>query len=772
MIAAEVMTATFDEAAAGDFLARWFAAVPPGALLEVRPLNKRGPRPVSQGWFADVQPAVAHVARAAANGDDVYLGALPRTTASGKESAVGARCFVWADVDYGTIGHAKPAAHATHDDALAALAVLPEPTLLVDTGGGLHAWWALAAEPSPEDWRAAMARIVAALHADANTCDPPRILRVPGTVNHKAGLERPVRLVSSGAVVASVAPFLALPAPAPAPARVAPAATSEGPQGGTASGGAMPGSGRPFDSANDIPVAEVLEWLGVVMHREGARTFCACPVHRGKNTGQMVVGGTVNVATCFGDCGGRHYSPVDLVAAARGIDPREAVNALAERFGFRGLAGPGPAKTSAPSNVVRIHDGTAVDYDADERAAIQGEAAAVGAAAAPGPPPTAVGAVWAPLDVGLLSTKPPARRWLLRHPSRDGAPCAPGAGDGMLPLGKVGLLSSEGGGGKTNALLGLAVAVATGRRWFDHFDVDHGARRGRVLLGLAQEDAEEIHRRLYTAAEAFKLTPAEREHVAAQIVALPLAGRPVALVQYGGYDGRTVVDSAELRELRSRLEGDAGPDGWSCVVLDPLARWAGVEVEADNSIATRFIQALETLTSVPGRPTVLVAHHSSKIARRTGSVDSRGVTALTDGVRWASTLRAERGDVFFVQSKSNYSIPMPDELALVRGPGGLLRVPNADEAGRREAAAEARELDRATERDRARDARRAVRLAEHVERVVAAATDQPQSGRELGDAAALCREDAVSAVNAAVAAGRLVAGNALRGHPRYTRAGA
>jgi hypothetical protein len=138
-----------------------------------------------------------------------------------------------------------------------------------------------------------------------------------------------------------------------------------------------------------------------------------------------------------------------------------------------------------------------------------------------------------------------------------------------------------------------------------------------------------------------------------------------------------------MLELRQRLASDAGPHGWTLLILDPLVRWAGPDVETDNAMATRFVQSLETLTNVPGRPFVLMNHHSSKEARRGGSVDSRGVTAITDNMRWTFEMRSEGGDVYVRQKKSNYSMPMLDELRLVREQGGLLRaLTNAELAER------------------------------------------------------------------------------------------
>jgi hypothetical protein len=304
-----------------------------------------------------------------------------------------------------------------------------------------------------------------------------------------------------------------------------------------------------------------------------------------------------------------------------------------------------------------------------------------------------IGALWRPVKLGYLVEPPPPRRWLLRHPTRDGGPCPAGHGDGLLPLGKVGVLSSAGGVGKTHLLLLLAVGIITGRPWLGHFHIGYDARGKRVFLGLAEEDDEEIHRRLYAVAEAYELTQAERDHVAERLVVLPLAGHPVALVGYE-HDGVTLTETPELASLRERLAADAGP-GWALVALDPLARWAGPDVEADNSVATRFLQAVERLATAPGDPTVIFAHHSSKVSRKEGGVDARGVTAITDGARWAGTLRVDGADVFFAQHKSNYSRPMIDDLRLIREEGGILRAaePAEDDARdqARSAARQARE---------------------------------------------------------------------------------
>lgn len=292
--------------------------------------------------------------------------------------------------------------------------------------------------------------------------------------------------------------------------------------------------------------------------------------------------------------------------------------------------------------------------------------------------------LWRPVELEVFITRPPARKWLLRHPTDDGPP---GTGDGLLPRGKVGVLTSAGGAGKTMVLVSLALSVVTGRPWLGHFEVDWQARAGKILLVLLEEDVEETERRLYNAAEAMGLDPGEHARAAEQIITLPMAGVAAPLVD------AEARETPHLTALRRKLTDEAGPNGWSLVVLDPLARLGAADSEGSNAAATRLVQALESLVDAPGRPGVLASHHSSKEARRTGKADARGVTGLTDAMRWHATLQADRGAVLLALEKSNYGVPMPEPLRLTRGQHGILRVPTTDELRGEQVAEEHRAVD-------------------------------------------------------------------------------
>lgn len=263
------------------------------------------------------------------------------------------------------------------------------------------------------------------------------------------------------------------------------------------------------------------------------------------------------------------------------------------------------------------------------------------------------GANWQTLsEAGVnFADYPPKRRWLLTH-----------SGEGALPLGKCGVLASRGGVGKTQALIQLALAVALGDErclWLDTFKVESP---GNVLLALGEEDPEEIQRRLYRAACAMGLDRDQRERASKVIVALPLAGIPVALTARDerGNTATTQILESLQRHLRDRQ--------WSLIILDPLSRFAGDDTEIDNAAATRFVQAVETLVKAPGSPTVLVSHHSGK-SDDDGGPKVRGSSAIEDGFRWVATMNGvsrtkESGEtvrgVRWTLRKTNYTRHIPD----------------------------------------------------------------------------------------------------------------
>jgi len=144
-------------------------------LIEFRTLGKV----VGSTWAKqrDAAQAIAKLATLG-HGVQVYFGANPRKRRGGKADDVGlARCL-FADFDGGTT---VEQARIRWSEAC-----IPEPTVIVITGGGVHAWWRLQ-EPM-EDlalWTQHQKALARRLGSDQSVTDAPRIMRLPGFVNWK-----------------------------------------------------------------------------------------------------------------------------------------------------------------------------------------------------------------------------------------------------------------------------------------------------------------------------------------------------------------------------------------------------------------------------------------------------------------------------------------------------------------------------------------------------------------------------------------------------------
>ena len=122
------------------------------------------------------------------DGEEVYVGAAPRYGSDGTKAGVLRTNALWTDLDFKD-GH-------TRESRLEQLRKLScPPALGVATGGGLQHYWLLARPAeSPEELERAelvMRRLAAAMDGDP-VHDRSRVMRVPGTFNHKYGEPRPV----------------------------------------------------------------------------------------------------------------------------------------------------------------------------------------------------------------------------------------------------------------------------------------------------------------------------------------------------------------------------------------------------------------------------------------------------------------------------------------------------------------------------------------------------------------------------------------------------
>lgn len=311
--------------------------------------------------------------------------------------------------------------------------------------------------------------------------------------------------------------------------------------------------------------------------------------------------------------------------------------------------------------------------------------------------------------VDFMGTSPPPRRVLLaRSVTRNGSEVAVDAGAAWMPAGRLCLLASPGGKGKTAVLLHLAGHVAAGARWCGLEVVSPGA----VALVVGEEDRDECNRRL---CDVWADMPEEqRRRAASRTLVLPLAGTGDNRLVNEDPATRTAVKSERASELLAYLKAEGEKaGGFALVVVDPFARFAGMNAEADNASATSTMTVLEELTGLPGKPTVLVAHHTKKRGKDDGGADLaeliRGSSAIKDAARWAALLEADdpdesgNGRAVLRVAKSNYtSTAYAVELVTRYGIPKSGKVRSVRELNAE--AAEERKADKATKSSKAVDA--------------------------------------------------------------------
>jgi putative DNA primase/helicase len=205
--------ATFDPHAARQWLDVLYPGDTPG-LIHVSATGNWAGRA-----FTDRGQAIEYM-HTMDSREGVYLRATTlraQPAAGGRGSAADSLALpgLWADVDIAGPGH-KTTEQLPPDEATAQQIItesgLPTPSLWVSSGGGLYPWWLLDQpievttgnladlEKLSQRWQNLIGRSAAALgwHYGTGVGDLARVLRVPGSVNRKAGLARPCRIIQDG----------------------------------------------------------------------------------------------------------------------------------------------------------------------------------------------------------------------------------------------------------------------------------------------------------------------------------------------------------------------------------------------------------------------------------------------------------------------------------------------------------------------------------------------------------------------------------------------
>lgn len=252
---------------------------------------------------------------------------------------------------------------------------------------------------------------------------------------------------------------------------------------------------------------------------------------------------------------------------------------------------------------------------------------------------------------GWLTKKPPQRKFLFNYMESFGEE------SGFLPKGKACMIASPGGCGKTFLLAHCTLAAATGSNWLKA----KSTGPVKVLFVAAEEEEDELWNRFHRMAIGLCLDKdkAKLNNALNNIIPLPLRGKNQRFIDEKGRATKAYEDLKKALEENPEIE---------LVILDPASRFMGPETEISNAAATDWVNLIDALTLVGGKPTVLVAHHTNKTALRPVSNDKkpifdqsmcRGASALVDGFRWVLGLQRSETDnetkrIFIKLLKTNY----------------------------------------------------------------------------------------------------------------------
>jgi hypothetical protein len=258
----------------------------------------------------------------------------------------------------------------------------------------------------------------------------------------------------------------------------------------------------------------------------------------------------------------------------------------------------------------------------------------------------------------------------------------------FLRKGILAMLVGAGGVGKTHALAQLALSLATGYPWLDLFPIE---KPGHVFLGLGENHLTDIHRLLRKVAKKFLNQSKNEQLVFFDRDPILAAMERIAPMAFSGVNAAFIHQGQPtpfFKTLFASLKAAEPPEGWSCIILDPISRFIGMDAETDNAAATQFIALLEKLSiDLKGNPTIIFGHHMNKggvSGLNTDQAAARGSSAITDGVRWQVNLEKNKQDdlnpnaskeVVFRHVKSNFTAILPmhilkkDEMGCLSGSG-------------------------------------------------------------------------------------------------------
>lgn len=226
----------------------------------------------------------------------------------------------------------------------------------------------------------------------------------------------------------------------------------------------------------------------------------------------------------------------------------------------------------------------------------------------------------------MLETPPPPRDYLITD---------------FLPTKIPFMLSGEGGTGKSYMALQMAICVAA----CDSFLGYEIKQNQGVLCVFAEDDSEELHRRLYSILDGLQADGVivDMEKLRVNLKMVSAVGAGIRLIQS---NNQTTIQTLNVNALTTVIKDN----NINLAILDPL-RTLTDGSENDNSTQNHFIHAIETIRNSTGCSIGLI-HHTAKNAGN----GARGASAFTDGVRLRFSLEKEDdGRVKLSTQKSNYT---------------------------------------------------------------------------------------------------------------------
>ncbi|MGY3578919.1 AAA family ATPase [Bradyrhizobium sp. USDA 4504] len=512
---------------------------------------------------------------------------------------------VWIDCDV----KVKPADHPagepwthyeTADVALKAILAfarkvgLPEPSAIVDSGGGFHVYWISDVALDPATWRPFAEGLKQLLLAEKVLCDTGlttdsvRILRVPGTKNHKYDPPRPVRLIHMGQMYdfPSVLSVLLGTAPTKSAAKTpSPSLVSA----------IVPGYESGFENGPDPAFASLI-----------VADDLAAGVVRRSNT--LLHSGPVFEKCAFmrhaRDTGGGNYDNPLWHLSVLCASFLENGNAIAHEIskGHPTYAHAETQEMYERKLAERAERGIGWPSCATIRGAgckscascpffAQGKSplhltGPVTATVNPGST-TNSPAIWSPADLRVTFSNVRHRRTLYGYD---------------LVRGELTVLGSPGGVGKSSLAIGMAVSIATGKELLE--EKIRGSNL-KVLLINAEDSTDEIRRRVWAVCLAHGVSEQELDRLFITGADNPsVQGLSLLRTNLKGHSEVDAVGLATLREALQTLSPDV-------VVLDPLVALCASGNMNDNSSMSLVMRALKRIAA-EFDCAVLIVHHTRK----------------------------------------------------------------------------------------------------------------------------------------------------------------